>query len=103
MSEFLVIYVTYASEEEATKICGSLLEQKLIACANIHHVQSMYTWEGKINKEKEWVSILKSTAANWRALQTHIQSLHSYDTPCITKWSATANEKYAKWINESTK
>ncbi len=102
MSEFLVIYVTYPNEEEATSLCSSLLEQELIACANIYPVQSMYRWEGKINKEKEWISILKSTKKNWEALQATITELHSYDTPCITKWNAESNEKYRNWIIEST-
>ena len=103
MSEFLVIYVTYANEEEASSICSSLLEKKLIACANIYPVQSMYSWKGKINRDKEWVSILKSTEKQWNTLKETILQLHSYDTPCITRWSANANEKYANWINESTR
>lgn len=102
MSEFLVIYVTYPNEEEATKLCSRLLELGLIACANIYPIQSMYRWEGKINKEKEWISILKSSEQNWEKLQESISELHSYDTPCITRWSASANEKYSHWVNEST-
>ena len=101
MTDFLVIYVTYPSEEEATSICENLLEQGLIACANIYPVQSMYRWEGKINKDKEWVSILKSTNQNWTRLQQSITQLHSYETPCITKWAASANEEYTKWILEN--
>ena len=103
MSEFIVIYVTYPSEAEATSLCTQLLEQELIACANIHPVQSMYRWEGKIDNDKEWVSILKSTEKNWKKLKETIIQLHSYDTPCITRWSAKANEKYAIWVNESTR
>ncbi len=101
MSTFLVIYVTYPSEEEATSICAKLLEKELIACANIYPVQSMYRWKGKINKEKEWISILKTTERNWEKLESEINKLHSYDTPCITHWSANANNKYSKWISEN--
>ncbi len=103
MSDYLVIYVTYPSEEEATSLCAHLLEQELIACANIYPTQSMYRWKGKINNEKEWVSILKSTEQNWTKLQNALNKLHSYDTPCITSWKATGSEQYSEWVHKNTK
>jgi len=103
MTTFLVIYVTYPSEEEATKICAQLLEKQLIACANIYPIQSMYTWEGEVRNEKEWISILKSTESNWLELQTTLTDLHAYDVPCITRWAADANTPYKNWIAENTK
>jgi len=103
MSTFLVIYVTYPSEEEATNICTKLLEKQLIACANIYPVQSMYTWQGEVKKEKEWISILKSTKIKWAELEATITDIHPYDTPCITKWDADANTPYKDWIVENTK
>ena len=103
MSTFLVLYVTYPSEEEATRICTILLERQLIACANIYPVRSLYSWKGKINNEKEWISILKSTDKKWLALQEAITELHPYEIPCITKWNAEANTPYKNWILENTK
>ena len=99
MSNFLVIYVTYPSQEVAQEIVGKLLEAKLIACANMYPMQSMYLWEGEIKNEKEWVSIMKSTTEKWSILEKEIAALHPYDIPCITKWSANANESYQEWVN----
>lgn len=102
MSNFLLIYVTYPSEKEAQRICATLLEKKLIACANIYPIQSMYRWKGEIKNEKEWVSIVKSSIQNLEDIQEEIHALHPYDVPCITHWEANANENYKKWIGEES-
>ena len=48
---------------EADKIATRLVEEKLVACANILGASTaIYYWEGKLTKEKEVILILKTTA-----------------------------------------
>ena len=42
------VYITCKDKKEARKISRFLLEKKLIACANIFPIESMYRWEGKM-------------------------------------------------------
>ena len=61
MSPYVVVIVTVANREEAVKIVRSLLEEKLIACANIvGPVSSIFWWEGKIDEASEFLVFMKS-------------------------------------------
>lgn len=98
---FLIIYVTHPDETTAKDISDMLLTKKLVACANIFPIKSAYWWDAAIQHENEYVSILKTSAEKWTAVKTEIESLHPYQTPCIVRWEASANEKYENWIHES--
>lgn len=100
---YILIYVTYEKEIDAQIICEQLVKEKLIACANIHKIQSMYQWQGEVVKAEEWVSILKTTESNWEIIKNRVEEIHPYDIPCVTKIPVTSNENYANWILETCK
>jgi periplasmic divalent cation tolerance protein len=95
----IFIYVTTAQQNEAKKIARHLLNDKLIACANIFPIESMYVWEGKIRDEAEYVLLLKTHQKNYTKITKEIEKMHSYKTACITKINVSPNKKYAKWLN----
>jgi periplasmic divalent cation tolerance protein len=105
MAEPIVVLVTCSSEEEALKIAGALVEERLAACANlIAPVRSIYRWEGKIWDEKEWLLIIKTQSQRFEELEKKVKSLHSYTVPEII--SLPINEgslSYLNWIKENTK
>jgi periplasmic divalent cation tolerance protein len=103
MSEFVSVYMTAASREEAEKIAQALVKENLAACANIlAGVLSIFRWEGKIEHTTESVIIAKTTANKFDALQKRVKELHSYDCPCIVATPITAgNEAYLAWIKEN--
>ncbi len=101
-NDLVLIYITYETEEEAEKICNALLAEKLIACANIYPMKSMYWWKGEIVNTIEFVSIVKSKVSCWDALQEKVEEMHSYEIPCIVKMGAEANPLYREWVREST-
>jgi periplasmic divalent cation tolerance protein len=60
-TDFILVLVTTASKEEAEKIAQRLLEDKLIACANIiGPVTSHFHWLGKIDCAEECLVVMKS-------------------------------------------
>ena len=62
MKEFLWVYTTHKNKEDATKMANILLEEGLIACANIFdNATSIYKWEGEIVNDTETIMILKTT------------------------------------------
>lgn len=95
-----LIYITCRDEKEAVKISKHLLNKKLIACSNMHPIRSMYRWHEKIQDEKEFAIIAKTKEKNYKKIKEEVKKLHSYDTPCILKIDAEANESYQKWVNE---
>lgn len=100
---FAIVYITHGSEQEAKRISDHLLEKKLAACANIFPISSAYWWQGAIQHEGEWVSIVKTTLAGWERVKQEVEKIHPYEVPCIMKIEVTANESYEKWIEDSVK
>ncbi|MEA2038123.1 MAG: divalent-cation tolerance protein CutA [Nanoarchaeota archaeon] len=96
----ILVYITCKDKEESSKISRHLLEKKLIACTNIHPIESLYWWEGKIQEESEVVVIAKTKDSNYDKVKEEVKKIHSYDVPCIIKIKAEANSEYDKWINE---
>lgn len=95
---FIFIYVTASSLEEAKYIADHLLKERLIACANIFPINSVYRWRGKIKEEQETVLILKTTEDKYITIVDEVTAIHSYETPCITKIRVEPNTTYTRWL-----
>lgn len=99
----IILYVTYSNEKEAEKIVSHLINKKLISCANLFSVKSLYSWKGKVENSKEIVSIIKTKRSNWRMVESEIKKMHSYEIPCILKIGAKSNKEFEKWVKSETK
>ncbi|MEM9821728.1 MAG: divalent-cation tolerance protein CutA [Bacteroidota bacterium] len=97
---FIIVYITHGTELAAKKISDYLLTKKLIACANIFPITSAYWWKNNIVKEGEWVSIVKTIPEHWEQLQSEVEAVHPYTTPCIMKFEVSANRAYEAWIRK---
>ena len=102
-NRFLVFYITHPDEDCAKRISDAMLQQRLVACANISPVGSLYWWEGAVVQEGEWVSVLKTRLDLEQALENAIRAMHPYQTPCIMRFETRANEDYVAWIASSTR
>jgi len=104
MGESIVVLVSCGSEEEATKIANSLVEERIAACVSIiSPVRSIYRWEGKIWDEKEWVLIIKTQKKRFEELEKKVKSLHSYSVPeVIALPIVEGSASYLKWLEETT-
>ena len=100
MTEMLVVFTTFASEEEGARVVRVLVEERLVACGNlIPGARSLYRWEEKIADEREVVAILKTRKQDWPALMSRLHDLHSYSTPeCIAVRVAAGSPRYLEWL-----
>lgn len=97
------IYVTAKNMDEAKNIAGYLLKKKLIACANIFQIKSMYLWKGKIEKENEYAMILKTRKNLVKTIINEVRVKHSYDVPCIISFDIKdGNRGFLDWIKSET-
>jgi periplasmic divalent cation tolerance protein len=81
---YIIVLMTASNKEEAIKIVRILLEEKLVACANmIEAVSSFYWWKGTIEEDKEVLVIMKSHKNLFQKISSRIIKLHSYDVPEI--------------------
>lgn len=101
---FSMLYTTTSSEEEAERISHELLERRLVACANIFPIRSMYWWEGKIEKADELAIIFKTRTKLLNEAMALVKELHSYDVPCLMCYEhVLGDEDYLDWITGETK
>ena len=102
MKEFTLklLYIPCSGFDEAKEIASTLIEEKLIACANIQkEITSVYKWEGAMQSETESLLILKTSDQLAEATSQRVHELHSYDCPCILSYNAESESKgYADWI-----
>ena len=81
---YILVYITCKDEIEASMIAEKLLEENIIACANVFPPhKAVYRWEDKVESEEETAMILKTRSEHFERIQDTVKALHSYDTPAM--------------------
>lgn len=102
-NRYCVVLVTVSSREEAEKIVRSLLEEKLIACANIiGPVFSIFWWQGRIDNAQENLILMKTKERLFSRLAEIVKTLHSYQVPEIIAIPIVKGYKpYMDWLESN--
>jgi periplasmic divalent cation tolerance protein len=100
----IVVFITASDEDEAAKIAKALVANRLAGCVNIiKDIRSIYSWQGKIEDEKEVLMIVKTQKTLFDTLMKKVKELHSYTVPEIIALPIIAgSEDYLKWLKEVT-
>lgn len=99
----LLIQTTTPTRDEALRLARGLVEQHLVACAQLSDIESVYLWDGKLQQEHECRLLLKTSADKWPEVERFIRERHSYDLPAIFAVPVTqASEAYAAWVSDVT-
>ena len=100
---YVVVIITISNKEEALKIVRSLLEERLIACANIvGPVSSLFWWQGKIDEENEFLVLMKSHKNLFERISERVMEIHSYDVPEIIALPIVeGSPPYLDWLKTS--
>jgi periplasmic divalent cation tolerance protein len=98
-----IIFST-CSPAEAESLAERLLEERLIACANlIGGVISRYRWQGEIARDEEVVMIMETRETLATEACARLRALHSYDVPKIIVLDPDrCDPDYARWLAEVT-
>jgi periplasmic divalent cation tolerance protein len=100
---YSTVLFTAPDSESSSKISKKLLKLKLVACANIFPIDSMYWWKGEIVEEKEYAVLLKARTQDFDEIRRAILEDHPYEIPCIVRYDIIeGHAPYLKWIKEST-
>ena len=101
MEEPVLLYLTCANKDEAKTIARTLIDERLIACANIlGKMTSVYRWEGTVVEDEE-IAVLLKTRRDMAARATErVKELHSYDLPCVVGLPTQGgNPDFIGWLN----
>ena len=101
MTEMLMVWSTFPDEETAARITRVLVEERLIACAQLTpNARSIYRWKDAIEDQREVVALMKTRKQDWAALLSRIHELHPYDVPeVIAVRIAAGAPKYLEWLD----
>ena len=99
----IVVFMTAASGEEATRLAEMLVGANLAACVQIlPEMESVYRWQGKIERQSEVLLIAKTTRGKFDDLEREVRALHSYDTPEIVAVPiVTGSAPYLEWLSKA--
>lgn len=100
----MLIYVTASNRDEALRLARALVEERLVACANVlDGATSLYWWDGKVQEEAEAVLIAKTRASLVESVVARVKALHSYSRPCVVALPIQAgNPAFLQWIDAET-
>ncbi|MEQ6291044.1 divalent-cation tolerance protein CutA [Vogesella sp. GCM10023246] len=84
----------------AKQLAETLVSERLAACANIlPECESVYRWQGQVERAREVPLLLKTTDTVYAALEQRIQELHPYDVPEIIALPLAAGAMaYQQWV-----
>ena len=99
----IVVFMTAANGEEATRLADMLVGAHLAACVQIlPEMESVYRWQGKIERQSEVLLIAKTTRGKFDDVEREVRALHSYDTPEIVAVPIVAGSApYLEWLSKA--
>ncbi len=99
----ILVLLTCSSLVEAETIIRHLLNQRLIACAQVGtHVHSYYRWLGKEAESTEYPVTLKTSMICFDRVEQEVRRLHSYQVPEIVAVPfVAASQPYLQWMDEN--
>ncbi|MCA1849883.1 MAG: divalent-cation tolerance protein CutA [Acidobacteria bacterium] len=100
MTDAIVVLMTAGSREEAARLADILVVAHLAACVQIlPEIESVYHWEGRVERSSEVLLLAKTTLANFGGLESAVRSLHIYETPEIIALPImAASAPYLEWL-----
>ena len=101
----LIVLTTCPALEAAEALAEQIVAARLAACVQVlPQMTSVYWWEGKVQKEAEFLLLIKTLPEKWEDLSNFITENHSYDVPEIISFASEyVSERYDRWLAQELK
>jgi periplasmic divalent cation tolerance protein len=95
-----LIWCPFADAASAEAAARQLLDEGLVACANIlPPMRSLFVWNGERGEAVEVGVLLKTDGALLERATARLAEIHPYDTPAVLGWRAdVAAAPTARWL-----
>jgi periplasmic divalent cation tolerance protein len=102
--DLVVVLSTVPDRETGVRIARTLVEERLIACANLAPgLTSVYRWQGEVRAEDEQLLLMKTRRARFAALAERLPQLHPYEVPELLALPVEAGlPVYCDWVAGET-
>ncbi len=97
----ILVMTNMPDQASANQLAETLVTQKLAACVNIlAPCQSVYVWQGKLEKSTEVPVLIKACQLQYSALEAAILKMHPYELPEIITINVDGGlPRYLQWIS----
>ena len=99
----LIVFVTCPTAAVGRRLANALIRSRLAACVNLlPGVESTFRWQGKINRCREALLLIKTTSRRFETLKRAILKLHPYEVPEVIAVAVVAGHPpYLRWIQDT--
>ena len=100
MQSAIQVVTTTDRKEDAERIAGALVEERLAACVQvIGPVFSTYRWKGRVETAEEWQCWAKTEAGLYEDVEKAIRAIHPYELPEIVALPVLrGSQEYLDWL-----
>lgn len=101
----ILVLLCTCPADAADRLAETVVGEGLAACVNrIDGVQSVYRWQGALERGVESLLLIKTAATQYAALAQRLRTLHPYTVPEIIALPVAAGAAdYLDWVlREST-
>ena len=100
----IIIYCTVPDKKVAKEISKYIIKNHLAGCVSaIDRVESVFSWDGEMEKEKEILLMIKTLRCNFEKIRALINELHPYNVPeIISVPIVDCSKEYLEWLVHET-
>ncbi len=96
------VSITCGSRDEAATIADALVELRLVACAHLAPISSVYEWNDAVEHDDEVLLTAVTRVEHFDAIVDKVRALHSYELPAITGVALAGSAEYLAWVDART-
>lgn len=102
MNDVLLVVTNVPDQQSALALSEKLINLRVAACVNcLVGVQSLYLWQGKIERATEVTLHIKTTRERYAELERAIREMHPYDVPEIIAMPVVQGlPDYLNWVEK---
>jgi periplasmic divalent cation tolerance protein len=104
-STIVIALSTAPDAATAERIARALVDEGLIACANlVPGITSVYRWEGQVHADPEVLLLIKTRRENVARLKERLPELHPYQVPeLVVAPVEDGLAPYCRWVLDETR
>ena len=101
MANARIVLTSVGTLEQAEQLAGILVERRLAACVNIvGPIRSIYRWKDEVEREQEYLLLIKTTTERAAELAAAFAELHPYELPERVELAIDGgSDNYMEWLS----